>query len=262
MERRPLNIDIANDCYAARIRALSHRANLLAQNRFGSGERGGDLDFEQNLHNVFAPHALDIGRGRTAHAPTEFAAQRLAQSPHRGREPLGVGTPNYDANQSRIGRIREHLALGKQSRRHVFVVARGYLPEERVRRLGGLHDDLARAVASPATPRNLHNQLPRPLDGAEIGRIQQVVGIEYPDERNAVEVKTFGDYLRTDQNIRLVAGKGGDYAICRTLGGGRFAIHTQHPCRREDAGNLLLDALRTEAHRHDIGTPAGGTARR
>ncbi len=131
-----------------------------------------------------------------------------------------------------------------------------------MRRIGGLDHHLPRRRAASRTPRHLRQQLVGPLRGPKIGVVQQVIGIEDPDERHALEIEPFGNHLRTDQNIGAVRREIADDGAEGALRGDRIAVQPRHARLGKAFGNLLLDLLRAEAHRLQLDHLARGAAMR
>ena len=125
-------------------------------------------------------------------------------------------------------------------------------------RLGGLDHDRSGIFAPTGAARHLHQQLERTLRRAEIGIVEQIVGVEHTDQLHAAEIESFGNHLRPHQNIVVAPGEGLDDLPESTLGGNAVAVEPGDPRLGENAGDLLLDLFRPEAHRHGFGHPAMG----
>lgn len=65
----------------------------------------------------------------------------------------------------------------------------------------GLQDDEAGAVAASGAPAHLCEQLVCPFGGAEIRQMQPHIGIDDTHERDVMDIVSFGDHLRTDEEI-------------------------------------------------------------
>ena len=69
-------------------------------------------------------------------------------------------------------------------------------------RLEGLDENAAGRIPS-AAPRELGDQLERPLLGAEVRQRECRVGVDDRSEFDAAEVMTLGDHLRAEQDSAL-----------------------------------------------------------
>ena len=80
---------------------------------------------------------------------------------------------------------------------------------------------------------------------AVILRVQALVGIQHPDQRDILEIQPLGHHLRAEQDVRLALGETGQQPLVCVLGGHGVCVHTQHPRRRKPLVQLLLQLLRT-----------------
>ena len=119
-------------------------------------------------------------------------------------------------------------------------------------RLGGLNHHLAPFGAASGASGHLHHQLKGPFGGPEIGVVHQVVGIEDAHQRDAPEIESLGNHLRTDQNVGLSGFEVGDDGVEGLLGSHAVAVQPRDTRFGENPGNLLLDLLRPEAHRNHV----------
>ena len=201
---------------------------------------------------------MNISRTRSTGGDT--GPKTFAQG---GRKPYGTLTQHLcvtfaqrQAYKPRIGRITERMTFGQLAAGHRLVVSRRDPPYDRILGLRGLYHDHAAREAAAGTPRNLHHELKRPLRRAEIGTVQEVVGIEYAHNRHPSEIESLGYHLRADQNIGTAALEILDYAVIGALRGGGVTVQTRHTRLGEELRNTLLDALRAETHRCRIGRAA------
>ena len=75
-----------------------------------------------------------------------------------------------------------------------------------IRRIG-LHQHLARPLASPGPTSQLHQQLESLLFSAEIRSMQQAVSRQHRRQGDLWQIHAFGQHLRTDQNVGLASRK-------------------------------------------------------
>ena len=80
------------------------------------------------------------------------------------------------------------------------------------------------------TSRHLLQHLVRPLVTAEIGLVEQLIGIENRHQRHIVEMQSFTNHLRADQYVHFVARKGVDNILISRFVACGIQIHTQDLC--------------------------------
>ena len=206
---------------------------------------------------------MNISRTRSTGGDTGPKTRRPKRSRRAAAKPYGtlaqhlrVTFAQRQAYKPRIGRITERMTFGQLAAGHRLVVSRGDPPYDRILGLRGLYHDHATRAATAGTPRNLHHELERPLRRAEIGTVQEVVGIEYAHNRHTAEIESLCYHLRADQNIGTAALEILDYAVIGALRGGGVTVQTRHTRLGEELRDTLLDALRAEAHRCGIGRAA------
>lgn len=78
---------------------------------------------------------------------------------------------------------------------------------------------------------------------AKVRDVEQGIGIEYANDRNVVEVKSFGNHLGAYENIRFVVGKPRYDVIVLPPRIGCVKIHTQDGSLREKSADVFLHLL-------------------
>ena len=74
-------------------------------------------------------------------------------------------------------------------------------------RIKSLNEDAARQFAAASAASDLSHQLEGAFGGAEVGHGQGAVGADHSDERDAMEIVSFGEHLRTHKNIQRAIGE-------------------------------------------------------
>src|ERR1700757_5167771 len=92
------------------------------------------------------------------------------------------------------------------------VVARGVLRRVMIGEIR-LQDDLAWSLASTGPARDLREKLEGPLGGAEIRETESDVGPDHSDQRDAMDVVSLGNHLRSDQKIEFAFIEGAERAL-------------------------------------------------
>ena len=97
------------------------------------------------------------------------------------------------------------------------------------------------------------------LRRAEVGRKEQIVGIEDSNNGHTTKVEALGYHLCADQDIGLATLKFTDYTVVGALRSRCITVQTCHAGIGEEFGYGLLDFLGTEAHRLQFCRFAMGT---
>ena len=127
---------------------------------------------------------------------------RLAQERERRGEGPGLGAQHRLGDERREAR---RFALGELRGGEAGIVVAFQRGEQRMLRVAGLDQHLARALAPPGASRDLFQRGEQPLGGPVIGRQQGVVGVEHPDQRQSGEIVPLGEQLGADQDVGLAA---------------------------------------------------------
>lgn len=126
---------------------------------------------------------------------------------------VALGMAHSDAQHFDEWRIAELLALMQLILKHAGIVVLHHFFDDKMCGLGSLddHTPLSAPAASAAT--NLRHQLIGTFKSAEIGIVEQLVGIEDAHKTNMVEVEALGDHLRAHKNVDSTLLKIADNAL-------------------------------------------------
>ena len=114
---------------------------------------------------------------------------------------IAVAHKNVDDAAER--RVKELAPLEELTGVHGVIVVRHDLLHHGQLRLAGLKHHEAATAFAPCAPRHLAEHLKRTLKGAEVGHIETLVGIEDAHHVDPLEIESFRDHLRTDQDVRF-----------------------------------------------------------
>ena len=84
-----------------------------------------------------------------------------------------------------------------------FVVLCADELEQGVRGVGCLDEDVAFLVAAPGASCHLHEHVEGTLVGAEVGEVEEAVGVDDSHHADVGEVEALADHLRTDEDVGL-----------------------------------------------------------
>ena len=135
------------------------------------------------------------------------APSRPARSSPSRRRGGGLTRPRDDhPDQVAEGRVAELSPARELSRQELLDVVTG---GQRDRAGVGLVrlDDHASGSVAPAPPRQLRDQLERPLLGPEVRKAEAGVRVDHGRERHALEVVALGDHLRPQEHPALAGGE-------------------------------------------------------
>jgi len=105
-------------------------------------------------------------------------------------------------------------------------------------------------VLSSGSSGHLCHELERPFVRAEIRIIHHRVGIQDTYHAYPVEVQSFGNHLRTNQNIRLPLFKVVDDTLVGRTGTGGIQIHSGHFGFRKNLLDVVFNFFRAESAVH------------
>ena len=97
------------------------------------------------------------------------------------------------------------------------------------------------------------------LISAEIGVVEHSVGIEDANDRDFIEVETFRNHLRADEEIGAAGREIVDDTFVSLTGAGGVEIHAGNACLGEDRSHLVFNLLRTVAPRLQFMAATGWT---
>ena len=100
------------------------------------------------------------------------------------------------------------------------------------------------------------------FEGAEVGLVHHAVGIDDAHNADVVEVETFADHLRADEDVGTSCSEVGDDAFVGIARAGGVEVHTCNAGLRKNLAHLFLYLLRTKTTRTQVGTATTGTLRR
>ena len=144
------------------------------------------------------------------------------------------------------------MTVGKLCASHGLIVATRHPANDLILWLGGLHNDHTLILSATRTTCHLRHQRKGTFRGAEVGRKEQIIGIENTHHSHTTEVEALGDHLRADKDVGLPRLEGMDDTVVGTLRGDRIAVKTCHTGIGKERRYSLLDTLRTKAHRFQI----------
>ena len=147
----------------------------------------------------------------------------------------------------RIGRMSEIMPHLQFMRGKSIEVVRFGKLQRRVRRRKGLHDHLALRIPATRTPRDLHEELERPLPRAEVRQMQRRIRTDDSHQSHSRKVQPLGDHLRADQDVNFPAAERPERFVIRTLARHGVRIHPRHPGRRKHLPHHGLDLFRAHA---------------
>ena len=98
--------------------------------------------------------------------------------------------------------------------------------------------------------------------GSEVGLVQHGISIQDTYYRDMVEVETFRNHLRANQNIGTTGREVTDNTFVGITRASGVEVHTRNPCLRKNLSHLFLNLLCTKATRAQIGTTTTRTLRR
>ena len=141
-----------------------------------------------------------------------------------------------------------------------LVVLRGGGADGVMLRRVGLDHRVAGPRAPARPPRDLREQLKRPLRRAEVRRAQPDVGQRDAHEVDGGNVQPLGDHLRADEDVRLAGGEGAQDALVGAGVGRRVAVPSERAGAGRDAERLVHKPLRAEPQVADAGAAALGAS--
>ena len=100
-----------------------------------------------------------------------------------------------------VRRITEHLALGTQVGIERLEIITHHLMNDGQRRTLRLQDDQTTTAFPPGTTAHLRHHHERMLVSTEVGLIEHAVGIDDAHDRHFLEVESFRNHLRADEQI-------------------------------------------------------------
>ncbi len=186
-----MRIDIDDRGHAG----LPHRRRAGGEELSGAG---GDAPGMLGLRDELGPVAAAQPQQRRRAEQTVGAdpVAKLGQQLHRPRFVGARCDHPHQVAEGWIAELAPALELLREKARDVVARRESNRPGVRLKRL---HDHLAWGVA-PASPRELREQLERPLLSTEVGQAEAGVGIDDRGERDTGEVMPLCHHLRPDQH--------------------------------------------------------------
>ena len=105
-------------------------------------------------------------------------------------------------------------------------------------------------VLSSGSSGHLCHKLERPFVRAEIGIVHHRIGVQNTDHTDTVEIQSFGNHLRANQNIRFPFFKVVDDALVGRAGAGGIQIHSGYLGLRKNLLDVILNFFRAESAVH------------
>ena len=127
-----------------------------------------------------------------------------------------------------------------------FVVVGGGGEDGVVVGVVGLDDDAAGKISAAGAAGDLGHELEDAFGGAEVGHGEGVIAADDADERDAVDIVSFGDHLGADEEIDFAGVEAGEEALQVVAAADGVAVHAA------DAGggkDFAEDALRLAGSR-------------
>ena len=116
------------------------------------------------------------------------------------------------------------------------------------------------AATTPAgTACHLTHHLKGPFVGAEVGAVEQGVGIEYTHHAHMVEVEPFGHHLSANEQVGLEMFESLDNLLVSRLGTRGVEVHTRRPRLRKTAAHLFFNLFGALAFAPQVVLPATRT---
>ena len=150
------------------------------------------------------------------HLILQTSLQSLA---HFARMPVSfllIMPPDNEIDQAVKGRV----VIVRARRNFAGIKCRKIMPAReantRMFRRVRLNDHAPRFIAPSRPARNLSQQLERALGRTEIRQHQTDIRGNDPHKRDMRKIKSFGDHLRADQNIRIAAPENFQNLLVRT----------------------------------------------
>ena len=110
----------------------------------------------------------------------------------------------------------------------------------------GLDDHVATFGAAARTPRDLTQELKRPLRSAEVGQIDADVRVDDTDQRDVRKIEPLGDHLRAEEHVHLPAADAVEDLGVRPLPARRIHVHACDARGGEALGEEPLHLLRSQ----------------
>ena len=220
------------------------------------------FQFQHDFADIHQFHLGDSGFVGTEHTIAKPPSQQIADIPCSRLRHLLLPMFQIDIDQMVERRIAEGAALVEQVVEKGLVVVDHHLLDDGQLRTLGLQQHHSPFTFSPCPAAHLRHHHEGMLVGTEIGVVEHRVSIEDSHHGNAVEIQTFGNHLRTDEQIGTTCREVADDALVGRTGARGVEIHTRHLCLRENRHNLVLDFLRSIAASLQFRGTAAGAHRR
>ena len=215
----------------------------LFQSSFRLGDRCRVLDTQGQFADRISLHAFDGGDDHPGHTRSEDTTEVRLQLGRYAMDSYGIMVTQLQANNPIERRIVKQLSFGYLMGIECIIIMCLHHLEHFVRGIKGLDKHFPFGPFSSRTSCHLFEHLISPLVGAEVGLVKERIGIEYRHQTHIIEMETFGDHLRSDENIAFVVREGiDDILVCGFITR-RIEVHTHHTCLGEERLYLILDTL-------------------
>ena len=131
------------------------------------------------------------------------------------------------------------------------------ITQHRMRGIRHLDEDFPFPIPAARAAAHLLHQLKSPFGGAEIGKVDDAVGIQDADKVDMLEVQSFDDHLRADEDIDPLLFELLDQGVMGRLSADAVDIHPCDPGFGEDRSEMFFDPLRPEIALHKSMVAAG-----
>ena len=138
------------------------------------------------------------------------------------------------------------------------VVILHHLPDNRQIRALRLQDDQPPPSFPSRPSADLTHHHKRLLVSAEVGIVQHRVGIQDAHDRHLFEVQSFGNHLRTDQEVALSRGEIMDQTFVGIARPGGVEVHAGNARLGENVADFILYLFRTVTASADVSALAAG----
>ena len=110
-----------------------------------------------------------------------------------------------------------------------------------------MNNDTTASNASSGTTSDLSDQLKSPLSGSEVGEVQGTVCIDHTNQEDIGEIQTFGNHLRSQQNIDITTSEHGKNFLVASGTSHGIAVHSRDTSFRKLGFDFGFQSLRPQS---------------
>ncbi len=167
-------------------------------------------------------------------------------------DPCYVAVLECDLYQTEERRVHIAASFGYLAVEHRDIVEIYYIADYAPYVVRALYYQLSTRSAPAHASRYLNKELECVLRCTEVGKAQEIVGIDYPHEPYVVEVEPFAYHLSAYYYVGLVCGYFTQYFAELAFGSGYVGIEPYHARFGYETGYFLLYVLCAYALRGDV----------